>query len=284
MNRTSFRILLIAVIAVFAMVPAFAQSLNWDGQTGAVVTPFAYVTNSPSNGIGAPTVAFHMLNGGDVLGIQNQASINFGAFKRVEFGYSRSISLSGNDGGLFSQDFNTFQGKVNLLPENSYKTQLPAISAGFVVNARVSRAADAGTAKSNLGDIYFVATKTITNIKQLPLVVSGGMKGTNAVLNGLAGATQDWQARGFGTVAFVLKTPFKSKTTFGAEAAQGTSNLKNLPGVVVPTTLTYFARVAPMPEKPFNVDLAVGQLAGKVAPGVDLKARAQFAFGISYRL
>jgi hypothetical protein len=285
MNRTSSRLLLLAIVAMFAIVPAFAQSLNWDGQTGALVTPFAYVTSSPANGLGAPTLGFHMINGGDVLGIQNQASVNIGAFKRLEFGYSRTLALSGNDGGLFSQGFNTFQAKVNLLPENSFKTNLPAISVGFVAHARVNRVADYLTNdKSNVGDIYVVGTKTITNVPHFPIVVSGGVKGSNDVLNGLAGAAANWTARGFGAAAFVVNTPFKSKTTFGAEVAQEPSALKNLPGVVIPTTLTYFARIAPLPEKPINLDLAVGQFAGTVAPGLDLKARAQFAFGVSYRL
>jgi hypothetical protein len=292
MNRTSFCFLLVAMIAVFAMVPAFAQNLNWDGQTGGVITPFAYVTNSPTNGLGAPTIAYHGINGGGVLGFQNQVSIDFGAFKRVEFGYSRTVVSEGNNAlsGMFNQDFNTFQAKVNLLPENSYKTQLPAISAGFVAHARVEHVADyANNTKSNVGDVYLVATKTITNVKPLPIVLSGGVKATNDVLFGIGGAAKDWSARGFGTAAFVVKTPFKSKAIFGAEVSQQPSTLKSTPafdatGISVPTTLNYFARILPMPEKPINIDLAVGQYAGNVAPGIDLKARAQFAFGISYRL
>jgi hypothetical protein len=301
MNRTSYRLLLVAILAVFAMVPAFAQNLNWDGQTGGVITPFAYVTNSPAAGLGMPTIAYHMVNGGDVLGIQNQVSINVGAFKRIEFGYSRTITSEGNTAGyspLFNQDFNTFQAKVNILPENSFKTKLPAVSVGFVAHAREARVGDylnTPNTKSNTGDIYAVATKTITNVAPLPIVLSAGVKGTNDVLNGLAGAAKDWSARGFGTAAFVVKTPFKSKAIFGAEVAQQPSILKSpvgtdaLAGLTIPTTLTYFARVLPMPEKPINLDFALGQFAGNVGtiPGlgpVDLKARAQFAFGISYRL
>src|ERR1017187_9784562 len=58
-----------AVFLLFAMVPgAHAQNLNWEGQTGAFVTPFAYTSASPSGGIGLPSVAFHYLDGGNVVG------------------------------------------------------------------------------------------------------------------------------------------------------------------------------------------------------------------------
>jgi len=53
----------------------------------------------------------------------------------------------------------------------------------------------------------------------------------------------------------------------------------------VPTTVTYAARIVPLPERAkFNIDFGVAQAAGKILPGVDLKVRHQFAFGISYGL
>ena len=51
----------------------------------------------------------------------------------------------------------------------------------------------------------------------------------------------------------------------------------------MPTTLTYFARVIPRGELPLNVDFGVAQVANKILPGVDLRARSQFAVGVSYR-
>ncbi len=285
MNSISSRLLLVAVVLILVVVPGFAQNLNWYGQTGALSTPFAYVTASPANSLGAPTIAFHMSNAGDVLGFQSQASVTVGAFKRIEFGYSRTITSDNSPGaGLFKNDFNTLHAKVNILPENFRKMPLPAISVGFLDHIGVSRAADAGVQNSNGATFYVVATKTITSIKPLPLVVSGGIKGTNAVLFGLGGVAKNYEVRGFGTAGVVVKMPFKAKVILGAEADQQPTQLKNLPGVSIPTELTYFARVLPLPERPLNLDFAVAQFAGKVAPGLNLKARSQFCFGISYRL
>ena len=41
-------------------------------------------------------------------------------------------------------------------------------------------------------------------------------------------------------------------------------------------------RVVPTPERKLNVDLGVAQIAGKIAPGVDLQARSQVGVQISY--
>jgi hypothetical protein len=61
---------------------------------------------------------------------------------------------------------------------------------------------------------------------------------------------------------------------------------------VVPTTITYAARIVPGGALPLRgwavetprltIDLGVAQIAGTVAPGVNLEARHQFAFGVSY--
>ena len=156
---------------------------------------------------------------------------------------------------------------------------------GFIEQPNIRRAADVLTHdNSNAANIYAVATKTIAGIAPVPIVLSGGVKGTNAVLFGLGGVAKNYEVRGFGTVGVVVKTPFKTKAIFGAEADQQPTELKNLPGVSIPTELTYFARILPMPEKPINLDFAVAQFAGKVAPGLDLKGRSQFCFAISYRL
>ncbi len=136
----SSRLLPVVVVLTLAMAPAFAQSLNWYGQTGALSTPLAYVTSSPANSIGAPTVAFHMSNAGDVLGFQSQFSITAGAFQRMEFGFSHTLSSENTlGGGLFQNDFFSFHVKVNLLRENFHKKLLPAISVGFIEQPDIRR-------------------------------------------------------------------------------------------------------------------------------------------------
>jgi hypothetical protein len=101
----------------------------------------------------------------------------------------------------------------------------------------------------------------------------------------MGGNAPDWQARGFGAVAFVFKGPDKSTLIFGSEAAQqphhpgmnGTALALN-----IPTTLTYCARIIPSPKHKLNVDFGVAQIAGEIASGVNLKARHQVGVQVSY--
>jgi hypothetical protein len=75
----------------------------------------------------------------------------------------------------------------------------------------------------------------------------------------------------------------KSQLIFGSEFAQQPRQVQNLPGAIVPTTITYAARIVPLPERSkLNVDLGVAQAAGWILPGVNLQARHQFALGIPY--
>lgn len=280
--------LLIATVAFFMIsASAGAQSLNWEGQTGAFITPFAYTSPSPAKGIGHPNVAFHYLNTGDVIGNNFQGSVTLGFFSKAEFGYTRSFVSAANTAlsPLFKNGFNTVHGKVNFVPENAGKTKwVPAISAGFVVRSQVRRVGGSIKAQDTTnGDIYVVGTKVITNIPGLPILINAGVKSTNASIFGIAGNATKWQARGFGAAAFVLKGPAKSQIIVGSEVAQQPHFIQDLPGATVPSTLTYFARIVPSAEKPFNIDFGIAQAAGKIAPGVDVKARAQFAMGISYR-
>lgn len=283
-----FRLALIAVVLLAGATSVLAQSLNWEGQTGAFVTPFAYTTSSPKNSIGRPTIAFHYLNGGSVVGNDFQTSITVGLFKYAEIGYTRASVAGGSTPGLsplFGNGFNIFHGKVNVLRENSFKKNyLPAIAVGFVARTNIKRVGGVITDKeTNNGDFYIAATKTIAQTKAVPIVINFGLKETNAALLGIAGNAPSWEPRLFGAAGFVLPGPKKSKVVVGSEVLQQPHRIQNLPGATLPTTLTYFARVFPLPEKPFNLDFGVAQAAGQVLPGADVKARAQFAFGASYR-
>lgn len=275
-------------LMLFFSASGMAQGLNWEGQTGAFITPFAYTSPSPADGIGHPNVAFHYLNTGDVIGNNFQASITVGLFRRAEFGYTRAFVSAGNTAlsPLFKNGFNTVHGKLNFVPENALKTKwVPGISAGFVVRSQVRRVGGAIKDQDTTnGDVYLVATKVITQIPNLPILLNAGVKATNASIFGLAGNASAWQGRAFGAAAVVLPGPArKSQIILGSEFAQQPRHIQDLPGAVVPTTLTYFARIVPNSEKPFNIDFGVAQAAGKIAPGVDVKARAQFAMGITYR-
>jgi hypothetical protein len=274
------------LVSVFAGI-APAQSLNWEGQTGVFVTPLAYTAASPKTGVGRPIVAYHFLNAGPVLGNFHTASVTVGLASRVELGYTRTFHGLGDTAGLsplWNGGFNIAHAKVNVVPENAGKQNwLPAISGGFVARTQVHHVSGVlGNKDYNSADYYVVATKTVTQTKKVPLVLNLGYKATNASVFGLAGVAPKYQGRLFGAAAFVVKGPAKSTVILGSEFAQQPREIRNLPGAVIPTTLTYAARIVPREGSKFNIDFGVAQAAGKILPGVDVKVRHQFALGVSY--
>jgi len=268
---------------------AFGQGLNWEGQSGALVTPFAYTSSSLSNNFGRPQISFHFLNTGSVVGNNIQASVTVGFLKRFEFGYTRSFKELGGTPALsplFDGGFNIVHGKVNFLPENFGKHDyLPALALGFVARTQVRHVGGIirGRDTAN-GDIYLVATKTITQVKGLPILLNLGIKATNASVFGIAGNAPVWQGRLFGAAGFVVKGPARSRVVLGSEFAQQPRHIQDLPGATIPTTLTYFARIIPAPERvKLNVDFAVVSAVGTIAPNVNIKARHQFGMGVTYQ-
>ncbi len=294
------------MIGLFALVlvlggwsSAWAQALNWEGQTGVFVTPLAYVVPSNTNGLGIPVVAYHYLSGGSVLGGFNQVSITEGAWRRLEFGYTRDIHSSGSDAalsGLWSSGFNVFHAKLNFLPENVARhTWVPAVAIGFVARTQVQNVGGALAGRdTNNADFYVVATKTVTSIRSLPLVFNFGYKSTNASLLGLAGNAPGFEGRAFGAAAFALRGPYRSTLLLGSEVLQEPRHLEGLPLATIPTTLTYAIRIVPSGMAPsvhdgwkgdtpkLSVDLGIAQAAGRIMQGVNLAARQQFALGVSY--
>ncbi len=273
---------------------ASAQSLNWEGQDGIFVTPLAYSVPSTDKGFSRPIVAYHYLNAGTVLGGFHNVSVTIGAFNRVEFGYTRNLHQEGSTASLsslWSSGFNAFHGKVNLVLEKP--TWRPALSIGFVARTQVQNVGGVIRNKAtNNADFYAVATKTVTQMRHLPLVFNAGFKVTNASLLGLAGNSPAYQGRLFGAFAFALRGPGRSTILLGSEVLQQPRSVQDLPGAVVPTTLTYAVRIVPGGALPLHgwgvesprltIDLGVAQVASNILPGVNLQARHQFALGVSY--
>jgi hypothetical protein len=323
------------VVTAFSQT-SFAQGLNWEGQTGALITPFAYTAGAPASKFGKPEVAFHYLNTGNVIGNDYQFSVTEGICKHFEVGFTQSFSSAGgvvgNDGSvpinattstsgytevkpasvLFSNGYSVIHGKVTFLSENAFKTKwVPAIAVGSIGRFGVQRASfflvpqPAGSASQTNGDFYLVATKTVTQVKGLPFVLSFGDKITDASIMGIAGNAgnrlgfgQRWQGRLFGAAAFVVKGPAKSALIFGSEALQQPRYVQGLNHFVdgltdtsvtanIPTTLSYFVRIVPHLEgSPLQIDLGVAHIGGKITnlphAAVDLQANAQFGMGVSY--
>jgi len=297
-NGGAILVLLLAVTAMVAGSTAFGQSLNWEGQTGIFVTPMAYLAPSTDKGFGVPVVGYHYFNGGPVLGGFHQASVTMGAFKRLEFGYTRGLHDEGSTAGLsnlWGGGFNTFHGKLNLIEERDVgRSWLPTVSAGFVARSQVRNVGGVMLGKDTTNaDYYVVATKSVTEIHRLPLVFNLGYKATNASLLGLAGNAPAYKGRLFGAAAFVIRGPARSTLILASELMQEPRNVEGLPNAVIPTTITYALRIVPagaffsrigwMDERPkLTIDLGVAQVAGTIQPGVNLQARQQFALGVSY--
>ncbi len=285
------------LLVLFAMSitnTASAQSLNWDGQTGIFVTPLAYSVPSGDKTFGRPVVAYHYLDAGRVLGGFHQVSVTVGAFGRVEMGYTRTLHNNGSTAGLsnlWSSGFNTFHGKLNFVRER--RTWLPAMSAGFVVRSQVRNVGGVIQGKdSTNADFYAVVTKTVTQVRKVPLVFNVGYKATNASLLGLVGNAPTYKGRLFGAGAFALKGPGRSTILLGSEFLQEPRSVKDLPGAVVPTTMTYAVRIIPAGALPLHgwgvespkltIDFGIAQAAGNVMPGLNLQAQRRFAFGLTY--
>ena len=279
---------------VFVLATVCNAQLNWEGQTGGLLTPFAYTSASSARGFGPPEVAFHYMNAGPVLGNEFQASITVGFLKVGEIGFTRSFNAQGSTPELspdFANGFNISHIKFRLVPENAHRTKfVPAIAAGAVVRTQVRRVTEVPERENTTcTDFDLIATKTIDELRGLPIVLNLGVKVTNSSLMGIAANSPNWTVRTFGAAALEVKGPKHSKLLLGIEFAQQPRQLKEVPGpffpttATIPTTLAYFARVRTGRDSPVNLDFGVVQLAGRVGPVLDLQARHQFTMGVSYR-
>jgi hypothetical protein len=327
------------LLAAFAAHTAQAQSLGYEGPTGVFVTPLASVSASPAKGLGQPSVAYHFLAGGPIIGDFSTISVTEGFAGRFEFGYTREIH--NEDGGskaplapaltpLWDSGIDILHAKVNLIPD-SYKKQkwIPAISVGGIyrsgdkIGGNINNLATKlleddevtpiqGNQKTANGDIYVVATKLFTQVKNLPILVSAGLRGSNASLWGLGGNAPGFEGKAFGSAAFVIKGPAKSTIIPAFEIAEqpqhislatptatlGSSKAATL--FDIPTTEVYAVRIVPFAKRKLNVDAGIlhaggyidnpllnevitDNFSGPTAGGkVNLNIRARVAFGLSY--
>jgi hypothetical protein len=303
----------------FAAHTAQAQSLNYEGQTGIYVTPLAYTSASPAKGLGRPSIAYHYLGLGGMLGDFNTFSVTEGFAKRFEVGYTSVMhtgtSYVGSDGELLyavageeslqdvssyakNHDFSIIHGKANIISENSFKTKwMPAITVGGIYRFNDHNVMNGGhfyenpyaTQNTHNGDIYVVGSKTITQIsKHVPVLFSAGVRGTDASLWGLAGNAPSMEMRSFGSLALVFHGPYKSTIIAGTEVSQQPQQLKLGTGRVpvalvdVPTSNTYAVRIVPSPKYKMNVDFAVLHATHHEDSGLQLNVNDRFVAGVSY--
>src|SRR5579883_621943 len=101
MHRFQTKTLWLTLLFAAAMVlPASlrAQSLALEGETGGFIVPGAYMVPAEAGHKWArPTVGFHWIAGGPVLGDFYNSSITGGYRNFVEFGYTRVSHANGRD-------------------------------------------------------------------------------------------------------------------------------------------------------------------------------------------
>jgi len=266
------------------LVPLAAAQLNWEGQTGGLITPFAY-TSSSSTGLGRPQLALHYLNGGGVLGNDFQVSITAGFLKIAEGGFTRTFNILGNDelAPLFANGFNAAHIKVRVMPENAWHNSfIPALAAGAIVRTQVRRVTEVTERENTTAtDFFLVGTKTIANTR-VPIVLNLGVKLTNASIFGIAANSPGWEVKPFGGLFVAFKAPLHSRLTLGAEFARQPRQLKEVPGTVVPTTFSYLARWQPGRDVPLTLELGLVQLGNNLGAGFDMEARHQLIIGANY--
>jgi hypothetical protein len=226
--------LTLTVVLLFLLVAPALALLNWEGQTGGLITPFAY-NSSSSMGVGRPELAFHYLNGGNVLGNDLQVSITAGFLKIAEGGFTRTFNVMGNDelAPLFANGFNAAHIKFRLMPENAWHTSfVPAVAAGAIVRTQVRRVTEvAERENTTASDFFLVGTKTVANLK-VPIVVNLGVRLTNASILGIASNSPGWEFKPFGGLFFTLKAPRHSRLVLARNSPASPANSKKSPGVV----------------------------------------------------
>jgi len=337
-SRSLFAVLALFTALSITVPAALAQSLGYEGPTGVFVTPLALVADSPAKGVGTPSVGYHFLAGGPVIGDFSTVNTTVGFAKRFEIGYTHE--LHNENGGskaalapaltpLWNSGLDIVHFKANITPGVLSKVGTFSVGGiyrtgdqiGANINALAGKliAADGITPKyanqkTANGDIYLVGTKVITQIsKKVPILLTAGLRGTNASLWGLGGNSPGFEGKGFGSVAFVFTGPAKSTIILASEVAEQPQHISSATATAtlgsakaatlfdIPTSEVYAVRIVPFAKKKLNIDAGVLHAGGYIdnpllnevignslATGptaggkVNLNIRARVAFAISY--
>lgn len=285
------RVVLLAVaLSAFFTTPILthAQALTMDGQSGVFFQPWANVVPAAPKHLNSPTLSYHAVTAGPVAGDYFNVSLEEGFGNWLEFGYTRANHTDGGD-PTFSPLFNyagmnIFNAKVKVVQDGARHLKwVPAVALGGVLRTNVPYVSQTFAKKNATnGDLYGVATKLIVIDKRFPLLLSGGVRGTNAEVYGYGGNATNWQARSFGAVGFPM--PIKGvliAPTF--EVDEEPHHLAYIAYANIPTTLIYAVRISRYPDMRWSVDIGTGHVASTAAPGVDLKANNALALALDYR-
>jgi hypothetical protein len=285
------RLGLLTVLFIGLSVPpptAQGQALTMDGQSGIFFQPWANVVPSAPKKWNGPTLSYHAVTAGPVAGDYFNVSVEEGFGNWLEFGFTRDNHTDGGDptlSPLFNYaGMNIFNIKAKIIAEGTHHQKwVPAVALGGILRANVPYVSQTYAKKNATnGDIYGVATKLIVIDKKLPLLLSGGARGTNAEVYGYGGNATNWQARAFGALSFPL--PIKQLLVAPTvEVDQEPHHLAYVTYANIPTTLIYAVRFSRYPDMKWSVDIGTGHVASTAAPGVDLKANNALALALDYR-
>lgn len=267
---------------------AEAQALTMDGQSGVFFQPWANVVPAAPRKFNGPTLSYHAVTAGPVAGDYFNVSVEEGFGNWLEFGFTRDNHSDGGDPAyspLFNYaGMNIFNVKAKIVPENLHRHPwVPAVAIGGVLRTNVLYVSQTLAQKNATnGDIYGVGTKLIVIEKKFPLLLSGGVRGTNAEVYGYGGNATNWQARGFGAVAIPL--PIKHVLIAPTvEVDQEPHHLAYVTFANIPTTEIYAVRLSGYPSMKWSIDVGTGHVASDAYPGVNLKANNALAVAFDYR-
>jgi hypothetical protein len=238
------------------------------------------------DGVRTPTVSTALSEWrGRSGGNDFQVSITAGFLKIAEGGFTRTFNVLGNDeqAPLFANGFNAAHIKFRVMPENAWhRSFVPALAAGAIVRTQVRRVTEVTERENTTAtDFFLVGTKTIANTR-VPIVLNLGVKLTNASIFGIAANSPGWEVKPFGGLFVAFKAPLHSRLTLGAEFARQPRQLKEVPGTVVPTTLSYLVRWRPGSDVPLTLEFGLVQLGNNLGAGFDMEARHQIVLGATY--
>lgn len=196
-----------------------------EGYSGGAITPMAYICNCDTSmtcPVGKPSVAYTFLSLGNKK--LNAFSVSETFLGRFEFSYGfqhlfvgnlkDAVSKAGLDLGRNDVWLHTWSLRANLIQENEFDLPLPAVTVG--VHAKYNEGISqmdrslGGALKTinydgNCGvDYTLTATKMFPELAfGRPIILTGGMRITNAAQTGLLGFGESYKAFFEGSVVYL---------------------------------------------------------------------------------
>jgi len=283
-------------LALASSMPAVAQHLTLEGQTGGFLTPTAYVVYvAKGQTFSHPAIGYHFINTDKVIGNVHTFNIVEGIANRAEIGYTRTAHEKGSS-STFSElwnapGMNILSGKVVAVKDGQFGEWTPGIAVGGIVRLHdeyvsgkiyeevmAAYGVPGKRQAFNNGDGYIAVTKTRLK-PPVPVMLNLGWKVTNTTLFGLGGQGTGWQGRFFGGLGLPIPGPKGTAIVPSAGFTQQSAGVKNLGSILVnvgatgisqpgkahvPTTLDYAVRITQKTDPHFSFDIGVGQVANNI--------------------